>query len=83
MDTLEHLEKELEALLWVCFSSRYLFLIFEEKHIFLIFFDEHFLVAKNFRPIFNGISLYKQYRVVVIINPPLEVTTLYYFFRFL
>ena len=30
MDTLEHLEKELEALLWICFSSRYLFSIFED-----------------------------------------------------
>ena len=41
MDTLEHLERELEALLWICFSSRYLFLIFEEK-IFFNFFSTKF-----------------------------------------
>ena len=37
MDTLEHLERELEALRWICFSSRYLFLIFK-KNIFSTFF---------------------------------------------
>ena len=57
MDTLEHLEKELEALLWICFSSRYLFLIFKEKIFFQLFFIEIFLVAKNVLPIFSGISL--------------------------
>ena len=48
MDTLEHLEKELEALLWICFSSRYLFLIFKEKIFFQLFSVENFLVAKNY-----------------------------------
>ena len=57
MDTLEHLEKELEALLWICFSSRYLFLIFKEKIFFQLFFVEHFLVAKIFLPIHSGIPL--------------------------
>ena len=47
MDTLGHLERELEALLWICFSSRHLFLIFEEKIIFQLFSDEFFLVTKN------------------------------------
>ena len=63
MDTLEHLEKELEALLWICFSSRYLFLIFKEKIFFQLFFVENFLVAKNSLPIFSGIPFdpYKRY----------------------
>ena len=30
--SLDHLERELEALLWVCFSLGYILLIFEEKN---------------------------------------------------
>ena len=40
VDSLDYLEKELEALLWICFSSRYILFIFEEKNVFRLFFIE-------------------------------------------
>ena len=51
--SLEHLEMELEALLWICFSLRYLFYIFEEKIFFLIFFAKfRFEILPNKFPLF-------------------------------
>ena len=47
--SLEDLEKELEALLWICFSLRYLFYIFVEKNIFSDFFSSKNFSIKKFR----------------------------------
>ena len=37
-------QAELEALLWICFTPRYVFLIFEEKLFFRFFFTENLLI---------------------------------------
>ena len=42
--SLEYLEKELEALLWICFSLVYILLIFEEKFFPDFFFTENFFI---------------------------------------
>ena len=57
MDTLEHLERELEAILWICFSTRTIFWIFKENIFFQLFFVEIFLIDKNVPPYFTGTPL--------------------------
>ena len=47
--SLEHLEMELEALLWLCFSLGYILFIFEENIFFLLFFAEIFFIEKKSR----------------------------------
>ena len=54
--SLDHLERELEALLWVCFSLGYILLIFEEKKFTTFFFAEIFFIEKNFPTFFDDIS---------------------------
>ena len=55
--SLEYLEKELEALLWICFSPRCILLIFEEK--ILLFFRRIFFHGKN--PTF--LMIFGKYRI--------------------
>ena len=58
MDTWEHLEMELEVVLWICFSRRTIFLVFEEK-IFSNFFSLNFFHRQTFSSSFQWISLFR------------------------
>ena len=67
MDTWEHLEIELEVLLWICFSWRTVFWIFEEK-IFSTFFLEFFVGLQKISSNFQRDFLIHSTRVVVWIS---------------
>ena len=49
----EHLEMELEVVLWICFSRRTLFLVFEEKIFFQLFFGRKFFRRKKIPTFFD------------------------------